>query len=700
MSQQFAKGTDSSEPASAPRCIRHALLHTEHGIQRPDPYHWLRHSENPAVLSHLKAENTYTESVLAPVRQLRDDLYRELLGRIKEADTSAPWTDGPWEYRTRTVKGLDYPIHERRPHPATPDSTWLPYFDENKEADGKDYFDLGQLDVSPDGHLMAYAVDTAGDERYQLRFRDLRTGSDLPDTIAPVTADGEWAADSQHYFYVVEDDTRRPWRILRHQLGTDPAKDSDCLRETDPAFYLGLDLSQDRRFLFALSESKETTATWFLPADQPEASFSQLLPRHSGIRTYPDHHRGTWLLRTNFKATDFQLLALPLGSSSYDKAAPIRPAEQGNHLEDFLPMAEFLVLFERQDGADRIRVQPWDDPEAAWAVPAPDEVFARDSYANAEYDSPYLNYTYSSPIRPETVFRLDLRDGSQTVLKERAIPSGHDPARYTVSRQWTTAPDGTRVPLTVFHQRDLPLDGQRPAWLYGYGAYGATIEPGFRSSWLSFLERGFVLAIAHVRGGGFLGESWYQEGKLEHKSNSFTDFLAAADHLVSAGYTSPQHLAIEGGSAGGLLIGAVLNLRPKGFAAAVAEVPFVDVLTTMLDPSLPLTTFEYEEWGDPRQRTAFETIHSYSPYDNVHPAHYPAVLVTAGLHDSRVPYWEAAKWAARLRDNQLADRPVLLQINLDSGHAGPSGRYAYLREIALQQAFILHALQQPPSSPQ
>jgi len=679
------------EAPTPPACRQQEHHHREHGLTRPDPYHWLRERGDPAVREHLAAENRYKEATLAPVAEMRNHLFRELVARLHEDDLSAPYPEGRYLYRTRMEKGKQYPVHERAPRQREGGPAWSVYFDENAEAAEEAYFDLGFLDVSPEGRLLAHATDREGDEMYSIRFRDLQTATELPEILAPVAAEGEWDAAGEWFFYVVEDETRRPWRLLRHRLGTGQEADEEVFREADPLFYLSIERSQDGKWIFAVSESKETTEVHALPTEDPKAPPHRLFPRRQGIRYYPEHHEGRWLLRTNEGAPDFRLLSLPVGSEETAAENEERPGRTGVHLEEVLVLKDHWIFFERVEGIPRIVVRELSSGTES-PIPVPDPVYAIEDFGNAEYATNHFRYVYSSPIRPARYLERHLRDGVERLLKEDTVPSGHDPARYTVERQWAPAADGTRVPVTLFHRKGLPRSGILPTYLYGYGAYGAVMEPHFRRSWLTFLERGFVVAIAHVRGGGLLGESWYLDGKQERKENTFADFLAVADHLQSKGYTRPDRLVIEGGSAGGLLIGAVLNRRPEGFAAAVAEVPFVDVLNTMLDASLPLTTFEYEEWGNPNERAAYDHIRQYAPYENVHPANYPALLVTAGLHDPRVPYWEAAKWVARLRENQRGSGPILLHTDLESGHGGASGRYDYLKEIALEQAFLLWRL--------
>lgn len=658
-------------------------------MNHKDSWHWLRERDNPEVIAHLEAENARTASVTAPGQPLVDELFGELVSRIEESNRSAAYPDGRYIYQSRIEKGENYRRYYRRKRAGEGD--WELYFDANREAEGAAYFDLGFLDVSPDGTCLAYAIDREGDESFVLKFRNLATGKDLPDRIEAVSPEGEWDASGSVYFYLLEDETRRPHRIMRHRLGKPPAEAVEVYREDDDRFYAGLYKSQDQRYLFASSESKETTEVHYLRADNPEGAFTCLFPRKSFIQYWVEHQEGHWFVRTNENAPDFKLLRLPCGQLDLDKATVVVPPQQDTRLTDILPLRDYLLLFEQCEGLETVRIRNLRDSREHF-IEMPDKVYDLSPAINAEYDTAFFDYAYSSPVRPSLTIRYNLETRESEILRQSVVPCGHDPARYTAYRIEATSHDGTRVPMTLVHRRDLPMDGSNRAYLYGYGAYGSTVEASFRTSWLTWLERGFVVAIAHVRGGGLLGEQWYQDGKLLKKENSFEDFIACAEALIDRGYTRTGRIAIEGGSAGGLLIGAVLNRRPDLFGAAVAAVPFVDVINTMSDPSLPLTTFEYEEWGNPADPEVLECMRAYSPYDTVRKNRYPAILVTAGLNDPRVPYWEAAKWVAKLRQHQTGSAPILLKTNLDSGHMGASGRYDSWKEVAFEQAFLLSCL--------
>lgn len=666
----------------------HAL--TAHGITWIDPYYWLRERDDPAVMDYLRAENAYTAAMMESSKALREDLYRELLGRIEEDYQSAEHIDGRHSYYFRYEPGHDYPVYCRK---AVPDGPEEVYLDANKLAADREFFELGFLEISPDATTLAAAIDTSGDEKFVLRFKDLRTGNWLPDEVAVIDAcGGEWSADGQYFFYVVhEEENQRPHRVLRHRMGTPVSADVLVYEEKDPLFYVGLEKSQDRRYLFATSESKMTGEVSFLDSHEPEGAFEVLLPRRRGVRYHAEHHEGRFLLQTNLEAKHFRLVAVPVTERTWSGLTEIVPHDEQVDLMDFLPLAGHLVLFTRIRGVDQVRVRSWEGNDG-YTVEFPEAVYVLGEAVNAEYETNCLNLVYESPITPPTTFQINLETRERTVLKQARVPSGHRHDDYVAYRVEVRAADGTDIPLTIYYRKDLPRDGSAACYLYGYGSYGETSEPTFSRGCLGYLRRGFVCAVAHVRGGGLLGEPWYEAGKLLNKKNSFSDFIACAEYLVTNAYTRPDRLAIQGGSAGGLLIGAVLNERPDLFAVAVADVPFVDVVTTMLDETIPLTTYEWEEWGDPRKKLDFDYMRGYSPYDNVRARHYPALLVTAGLNDSRVQYWEAAKWIAKLRATATGGGPFLLKCNLEAGHGGVSARYEAFRELALEQAFVIRRL--------
>ncbi len=674
-------------PPEAPR-RSHVL--SIHGDERVDDWYWLRDRDDPAVRAYLEAENEYADALLAPVAGLRARIFDEIRGRVQETDTTAPVPDGSFEYYSRTVEGLQYAIHARRPRGGGDEQVLL---DENELAAGNEYFSLGGFEITPDHRLLAYSTDVTGGERYELHFRDLTTGADLADVVDDVTYGLAWSDDGATCFYVRPDDAMRPHEVWRHRIGSPTTEDELVFREEDERFFIDIARTRSDRFILLSSSSKLTSETWFVPADAPDTAPRVVAPREQGHEYavehhYDDTHGDRFLIVTNEGgAANFKLVAAPVATPDRASWVELVSHRDDVRLEAASAFRDHLVLSERSDGLERLRIQHLADGEIT-AMPADDPVYTMWVGPNAEYASPLVRYGYTSLVAPNTDFDFDTRTGARTVVKVQPVLGGYDPNAYTSERLWATAPDGTQVPISVVHRRDVPLDGGAPALLVGYGSYEHSTDPVFRASRLSLLDRGFVFAIAHVRGGGELGRAWYEAGRLEHKGNTFTDFIACAEELVARGYTSPARLVARGGSAGGLLMGAVANLRPELFAAIVAEVPFVDVVTTMLDPDLPLTVTEWEEWGDPREPEAYARMKSYSPYDNVTDRPYPAMFVTTGLNDPRVQYWEPAKWVAKLRRSSTSGKPILLRTELGAGHGGPSGRYDAWRDEATIIAFV------------
>jgi oligopeptidase B len=570
--------------------------------------------------------------------------------------------------------------------------------DENILAAGYDYFSLGGFEVTPDHRVLAYAVDFNGSERYALRFRDLDTGADLPDVVENVTYGLAWADDARTCFYVRPDDAMRPNEVWRHTLGTPAADDVLVLREDDERFYVGVERTRSGRFVLIDVSSKLTSEVSFVPTATPTDELRVVEPREQGHEYAVEHHWGEalgdrFLILTNQggRARNFELVSAPTAAPGRSSWTPVVPHRDDVKLDSVNAFAEHLVLSERTNGLERLRVMHVATGDLH-EFEMPDPVYSVWVGPNPEFATRTLRYGYTSLVAPVTDIDYDMDDRSSAIVKTQPVLGGYDPTQYVSARLWATAADGTKVPISLVHRRDTPIDGSAPALLYGYGSYEISTDPSFRASRLSLLDRGFVFAIAHVRGGGEMGRQWYESGRLEHKANTFTDFVACAEHLIASGYTSPARLAARGGSAGGLLMGAVTNLRPDLFAAIVAEVPFVDVVTTMLDPSLPLTITEWEEWGDPREADAYARMKSYSPYDNVRVADYPALLVTTGLNDPRVQYWEPAKWVAKLRVLSTSGKPILLRTEMGAGHGGPSGRYDAWRDEAIVLAFICDAV--------
>lgn len=686
----------STTPPRAPRRPR-----TVPRVDGPfeDPYAWLRDRDDPDVIAHLEANNAHVDAVLGHLDELRETLFQEIRSRVVETDVSVPVVDGPWAYYHRTVEGRDYAIHCRRPSehardpldPVTPPEDEQVVLDENALAEGHGYLAVGGIAVDPDQTRIAYLVDTDGDEEYALRIRDLATGSEAETQVTDRAAYGlAWTRDGSHLLYTTPDEAWRPHRVWRHRVGGPGGPEHDTLlfEEPDERFWLGIGTTRSRDFVLISVASKQTSEVHLLDAHDPAATPRVVAPRRAGVEYHVEHDRARdrLLVLTNADdAVDFQLRQASIDRP--DDWQPFLDHRPGVRLEDVDAFADHLVLTERADAAVRLRVL---DPATGQGdvLDLDDPTAITTLGAVTDDATSTVRVVTTSLTVPATVLEVDLVTDERVVRKQQEVP-GYDPARYVSDRVWATAEDGTRVPISLVRHVDTPTDGSAAAFLYGYGAYEISSDPEFSPWRLTLLDRGVVYAIAHVRGGGELGRAWYEQGRLEHKATSFTDFVACADHLVDTGVCARDRLAVFGGSAGGLLVGAALNLRPDLCRAVVAAVPFVDVLSTMSDATLPLTVPEYEEWGDPNLPEVAATIRSYSPVDNVRDAAYPAILVTAGLNDPRVGYWEPAKWVAHLRDHDTGGRPILLRTELGAGHGGPSGRYDAWRERALFAAFVL-----------
>ncbi len=659
---------------------------TIHGESRIDEYAWLRDRNDPRVLAYLEAENAYTQAVMRHTEPLQERLYQEMRGRIKETDLSVPTREDGWLYYTRTEAGGQYPIFcRRRDEPESPEEVLL---DPNALAAGHAYYRLGAFEVSPDHRLLAYSVDTTGAESFTLVIKDLTTGEHLPEQIDNTSASVAWANDSRTLFYVVLDHARRPCTLFRHTVGHHARSDHRVLHEPDESFFLDIGRSRSRRFLILDLASHSTSEVRVLSADAPSGDFRVVEPRRAGIEYTVAHHGEQFFIVTNDGAPNFRLVAAPASTPSrehWTDVLPYRPAVKVDSVDAF---RDHLAVWEREAGLRRIRILEL-ATGSEHLVQFPEPVYTVRYDENPEFDTALLRFSYTSLVTPNSVVDYDMAARTWTVRKQTEVLGGFDPSRYRSERLLVTAADGVQVPVSLVYRTPLERDGTRPLLLTAYGAYGMSFDPAFSSTTLTLLDRGFVYAIAHIRGGEELGRPWYEDGRLLRKRNSFTDFIAAAEHLMAEGYTSPSLLAINGGSAGGLLMGAVTNLRPDLFAAVLAEVPFVDVVNTMLDASLPLTVIEYDEWGNPNEREYYEYIRSYSPYDNVGSRDYPHILVTAGLNDPRVAFWEPAKWTARLRARKTDTNRLVLRTNMGAGHGGASGRYDFLREVAFKFAFLL-----------
>jgi oligopeptidase B len=723
-----------------PQAAQRPHVLTAHGHERQDPWFWLRERDDPEVLAYLEAENAYTEEALSPQAPLRESLFEEMKARIQETDMSVPVRRGPWWYYGRTEEGKSYGIHCRRPAGAAdelPPATDAEadaggdehvLLNENVLAQGHEYFQIGTAAISPDHAYIAYGADTVGDEKYVLAFRSLVEADATP---APIAAPEQvadtgyglaWSKDSTVVFYVRLDESMRPHQLWRHHLGSDPAGDVLVYEETDRRFSLGTGLTRDEAYVLVSLHSTNTTEWLAIPSDDPMAAPAVVVPRREGLEYGVDHWSrdgapGWFVLLTNDTGKDFRVAAAPdaaLGNKTeteteWRELVAHRP---GVRVEDVEAFVDFLVLSERAEAETRVRVLPLAPGQnpftgnlmaSGWTVDSIESPASTWLGANAESPITTLRVGRTSLVTPSSVLQVDLVSRGETLLKQEPVLGDFDPERYVTSRQWAEASDGTRIPISVVHRRDLTLPA--PCLLYGYGAYEISIDPAFSHHRLSLLDRGMAFAIAHIRGGGEMGRTWYEDGRMEHKENTFSDFIAAARHLVSAGLARPDALAGRGGSAGGLLIGAVANQAPELFAALVAQVPFVDCLTTMLDDQLPLTVGEWEEWGNPiADEGAYTRMLAYSPYDNVtatdpdgSPRTYPDLLVTSGLNDPRVSYWEPAKWVAKIRALSPSTR-VLLKTEMGAGHGGPSGRYDAWKEEALVMAFLLDALGLVPTA--
>jgi oligopeptidase B len=664
----------------------HAL--EAHGDRRIDSYYWLRDRQDPDVVAYLEAENAYTAEVMSGLRELEDRLYVEVVGRVQETDYSAPVLHKGWWSYTRTVEGLDYEIYCRR-H-ASMEAPEEIVLDANELARGHDYFELGYVERSPDENLVAYAADLDGTELHALRFRDLGTGRDLDDVIRGVYYGAAWSADSGTFFYVRPDASMRPYQVWRHRLGDAVEADVLVVQEDDERFELNVESSKSEAYVLITSASQVTSECRFLRSDRPEAEPVLVEPRRTGIEYSIEHQEERFLVLTNDGATNFRVMAAPVSSPGRDSWTEVVPERPGVRLNFIDVHRRHAVLGQRSDGLQRLEVLD-SAGGALHVVVQPDSAYTAFPGSSPDYESHVMRFFYTSLNTPWSAVDYDMGTRERTIVKEQPVRGGYNRDDYATERVWATSHDGVRVPISLVYRREMKREAA-PLLLYGYGAYEASSDPMFDSNRLSLLDRGFVYAIAHVRGGGELGREWYENGRLLKKRNTFEDFIACAEQLVADGFTAPDRIAIRGRSAGGLLIGAVLNMRPDLFACAVVQVPFVDALTTMLDDKLPLTVNEYDEWGDPRQADYYRYIKSYSPYDNVHEAQYPSLLVMGGLNDPRVSYWEPAKWVAKLRTMDRSVRPILLKTEMGSGHMGPSGRYESWREEAFVMAFVIAQL--------
>ena len=663
---------------------------TLHGEVRVDNYYWLRDRTNPEVIRYLELENAYTDGVTHVLKPLQDKLYDEMLGRIQQTDLTVPDRIGEYFYYSRTVEGQQYSIFARKK--GSLDAPEEVLLDRNELAKGKEYFTTGNVQVSPDHNLLAFTIDTTGSEYFTLMFKDLRTGEILPDRVDSVHFSLAWATDNRTVFYSKTDAAQRPDRIMRHTLGDDAKNDALIFHEPDVLFRVSIARSKDNAYLFLTSGSFTSSEARFVRADRPADPFRVIAPRAKDVLYSVTHQDGRFLVRTNADAaTNFKLMQVDPADPARKNWKDLIPHRATVLLDGFDVFKDQLVLFERENGLRTIRIRDLKSGQEHY-VTFPEEVYTVYGASNPDYNAKKLRFNYTSLVTPSTVYDYDMSARTRELLKRTEVLGGYDPARYATERTWARAADGAMIPVSLVYKKDLVKNGQRPMLLYAYGSYGSSTDPTFSSNNLSLLDRGVIYAIAHIRGGQEMGRAWYDQGKMLNKKNTFTDFIAAAEHVIKEGYTSKDKLAIRGGSAGGLLMGAVVNMRPDLFKVVVADVPFVDVINTMLDASIPLTAGEWEQWGNPANREHYEYMKTYSPYDNVERKAYPHMLVTTGLNDPRVAYWEPAKWVAKLRAMKTDNNLLVLKTNMGAGHGGSSGRYDALKETAFRYAFILKVL--------
>ena len=672
-----------------PLAPQHPQELIQHGDQRLDNYFWLRDRNNPEAIAYLEAENDYTQAQMQHTEAHQQTLYQEMLGRIKETDLSVPYRLGDYYYYSRTEEGKPYSIFCRKQGSLEASEQIL--LDQNQLAQGHDFFSLGVLSVSLNHQLLAYSVDTTGAEQYTLFFLDLTTQKLYPEKIANTYYSFAWGNDDRTVFYTKVDDSNRPYQLWRHSLGDDPKEDVLVYQEDNEAFFLAVGKTRSKDYILMELGSQVTTEVHYLDANKPTDSFQVIHPRQPGMEYSVEHWRDDFYIVTNDEAINFKLMKAPVSSPGQANWQEVIPHREDVLLEGVSAFAEYLVISEREAGLPTVRVRKLATGEDTHLT-FPEPTYAVFENNNPEFNSHKWRFTYTSMITPTSVFDCDMETGERELKKETEVLGGYDRTQYGSERLMATAADGTEIPISLVYKRGIQKDGGNPLWLTGYGSYGFPYPATFSSTRLSLLDRGIVFAIAHIRGGGDMGRKWYEDGKFLNKKNTFTDFIACAEYLIDQQWTSSQSLVISGGSAGGLLMGAVINLRPDLFRAVVADVPFVDVLTTILDASLPLTVIEWDEWGNPNDKTYYDYIKSYSPYDNVEAKDYPALLVMAGLNDSRVKYWEPAKWTAKLRTLKTDNNVLLLRTNMGAGHGGASGRYESLKELAFEYAFVLDQL--------
>ncbi len=659
-----------------------------HGDTRTDPYYWLNERENPAVLDYLKAENKYLDTVMHDSRPQQELIFNELVGRIKQDDATVPYLDNGYFYYSRYEKGKEYPIYCRKK--GSLDASEEILINVNDLAKGFSYYSVSSISVSPDNTILAYSVDTVSRRKYEVRLKNLVTGAELPDRIPETTGGVAWANDNKTFFYTRTNTvTLRSEKIFKHTLAQAPDTDPLVFFESDETFSTGISRTKSGKYLLISSNSTLSSEYQFLNADNPGGSFAVFQPRERNHEYSVDHFGDQFYIRTNWQSPNFKLMKTALDQTGSENWMDVIPHRADVLLEGFELFNTYLVIEERIKGLTQLRIM---DVAAGTEhyLDFGEETYTASISVNRVFDTNLLRFSFSSLTTPGSTFDYNMATREKKLLKQQEVMGGFDPAAYEAKRLYADARDGVKVPVSLVYKKGIELNGKNPCLLYAYGSYGSSSNPGFSSDRLSLLDRGFVFAIVHIRGGQEMGRYWYEDGKLLKKKNTFTDFIDAGDFLVRQGYTSPEHLCAMGGSAGGLLMGAIVNMRPDLFKAVVAHVPFVDVVTTMLDTSIPLTTAEYDEWGNPNIKEYYDYMLSYSPYDQVKKQNYPAILVTTGLHDSQVQYFEPAKWVARLRELKTDDNILLLKVNMEAGHGGVSGRFQRYRETSLVYAFLFN----------
>jgi oligopeptidase B len=676
--------SETPEPPVAEKIPKELTIH---GDTRIDNYYWLNERDNPKVIDYLKAENEYKDAVMKHTEPLQKKLYEEIVGRIKKTDMSVPYKERGYYYYSRYEGGGEYPIYCRKKGTMEAEEEIL--LNVNEMAKGHAYYHVAGFSVSTDNNLIAFGVDTVSRRKYTIHFKNLKTGEILHDEIPVTSGRAAWANDNKTVFYTLKDDeTLRSYKIMKHILGTDPSSDKEVFEEKDVTFSTYVYKSRSKKYLIIGSSSTLSDEYRFLDADNPGGKLKIIQPREKDLLYDIAHYKDKFYIRTNYKAKNFRLMETPINKTAKENWKEIIPHRDDVLLQELEVFKDFLVVNERIKGLPNLRIMRW-DKKGEHYLDFGEETYSAYISKNPEFDTDLLRYEYSSMTTPESVFDYNMNTKEKTLLKQEEVLGDFDPNNYHAERLYATARDGTKVPISLVYQKGLKKNGDNPLLLYGYGSYGYSTSASFRSDRLSLLDRGFVYAIAHIRGGQEMGRYWYEEGKLFKKKNTFTDFIDCAEHLITEKFTNPDKLFAQGGSAGGLLIGAVVNMRPDLFKGVIAAVPWVDVVTTMLEPDIPLTTSEYDEWGDPNKKEYYDYMLSYSPYDNVEAKDYPAMLVTTGLHDSQVQYFEPAKWAAKLRALKTDNNILILDTDMESGHGGASGRFRRYKRTALQYAFIL-----------